>query len=270
MRLGLVVNGARDEARGFAARLVEEGAPRGLDVLARADTAPLDLPRWDDEPVDVVIGVGGDGTMLEAVRHAVDHDLPVLGFNLGTVGFLTEAEPEMLEDVLDLLASGRFEVSERMTLRATLPGGITLTGVNDVVIEKIESQRLVVLALEVDETRFLHYRADGVVIATSTGSTAYNFSAGGPLVDPSLDLLMVTPVAPHSLFNRTLVLSPDAGIRCRVAARRPVRVSVDGIEIGTLHEGGAVEVERGPTRARFVRVDGGQFASRITRKFGVD
>lgn len=258
MRLGLVVHPGRDHALDFAARLEREAARRDISVGPVSDDA------------DIVVAVGGDGTMLEALQEGISRGLPTLGFNLGTVGFLTEAEPEALTSVLDALGEGRFTVAERMTVDATLSDGTRRIGVNDVVIEKIESQRLIVLDLEVDGTHFLTYRADGVVVATSTGSTAYAFSAGGPLVDPSLDVILVTPVAPHSLFNRTLVLDPSARLRCMVTAHRPVLVSVDGVQLGTMEEGDAVTIERAAERARFVVLETQSFASRITHKFGVD
>lgn len=261
MKVGLVVNRVRSNALEFADRLSAEGLGHGIE------TELLD----PDEPeqVELVVAVGGDGTVLEATRAALRLDVPLLGFNLGTVGFLTEAEPGELGQALTRLAGGDYRVEERMTLRAVVDGrpDTCSDGVNDVVIEKIDSQRLVVLDMEIDGEQFLSYRSDGVVIATSTGSTAYAFSAGGPLVDPILDTLLVTPVAPHSLFNRTLVLSGSSVIRARVAADRPVRVSIDGREVAQVQQGGAVEVIRGARTARFVRFDEETFPSKVTRKF---
>lgn len=258
MKLGLVVNAGRRAAVDFAEDLGEYAVERGLHV------APL-----GDETVDVVVAIGGDGTVLEAARLAYNRDLPVVGFNMGTIGFLAEVEPVDLVPALDRLAAGRYRLEDRLTLRATLDNGATEIGVNDVVVEKIESQRLVVLDVEVDGEDFLTHRADGVVVATSTGSTAYAFSAGGPLVDPALDTLLFTPVAPHSLFNRTLVLPPSVTISIRVAADRPVRVSVDGLEIGQVPEDGVVRITRGERPIRFVRFDTEGFPARVTRKFGL-
>jgi NAD+ kinase len=257
MRIGLVVNTGRPAAVEFAETLVRCAVDLGL----RVDTIHHD--------VDCVVAVGGDGTVLEAARMAHGLDVPVVGFNMGTIGFLAEVEPVDLEVALARLASGDYRLEDRLTLRATLDNGATEVGVNDVVVEKIESQRLVVLEVEVDGEDFLTHRADGVVVATSTGSTAYAFSAGGPLVDPALDTLLFTPVAPHSLFNRTLVLPPHVTIRIRVAADRPVRVSVDGFEIGEVEEGGVVTITRGERPIRFVRFDTEGFPARVTRKFGL-
>lgn len=253
MRLG-VVSGSRP----VSDRVVEE-----LVVLAeRHDMQVVDIA----DEIDMVLAVGGDGTVLEAARVALERDIPLLGFNLGRIGFLAEAEPDRLAEVVEQLAGGRFHIERRLTVKAVAPDGEDV-GLNDVVVEKIHSQRLVVLSVEVDGDGFLEHRADGVVVSTSTGSTAYAFSAGGPLVDPRIDALLFTPVAPHSLFNRTLVLPPDVTIRIRVVDDRPVRVSVDGREIATLGIDEVVTVVRGPRPLRYVRLDGEGFPARVTRKF---
>lgn len=261
MRLGLVVRRDRPAASAFAAELAAEATRRGLQVAAALEGEPL-----DGGAIDLVVAVGGDGTMLSAVRRALELDRPVLGFNLGRLGFLAQAERADLGAVVEDLAGGRYRIEERMTIAATMPDGRVSTGVNDVVVEKIESQRLVVLEVEIDGERFLTYRADGVVVATSTGSTAYALSAGGPLVDPRLDALLVTAVAPHSLFDRTLVLPPGAEIRCRMATARPVRVSLDGVELGTLRRGEEVAMGRGRGVARFVTFGVEGFPTRAARK----
>lgn len=267
MKRLLVVASARDPARQFTDELVAAASRHHLELVALRREGCEGLAVWDGEPVEIVLAVGGDGTVLEAVRHAVQIDRPVLGFNLGTIGFLTEAEPEELTQVLEALERDAYSVETRMMLGASLDGGEAAVGVNDVVIEKIDSQRLVVLDVEIDNARFLTYRADGVVIATSTGSTAYAFSAGGPLVDPALEAILVTPVAPHSLFDRTLVLPPETRIGIRVAANRSVRVSVDGVEYGSLDLGDSVVVERGEQPARFVRLRHQAFPAQVVEKF---
>lgn len=268
MRLGLVLNPSREPVCAFARRLAASAGDHGIDVVAYRGGETLGLAPWGGgADVDIVVAVGGDGTVLAAARLALAAARPVLGFNLGTIGFLAEAEPGELDETMAALAARSFGIADRLTLTATLPGGATATGVNDVVVEKIESQRLVALDVEIDGEAFVSYRCDGIVVATSTGSTAYAFSAGGPLVDPALDAILVTPVAAHSLFDRTLVLPPTARVVCRVGRDRPVRVSVDGLEIGNLGEGDPVAISAGASRVRFVVFDGEGFPARVTRKF---
>ncbi len=264
MKLGLIVNDNRKEAHQFAERLTAAAGDLGIECTSdytALGLSPLGVP-------DVIVAVGGDGTVLEAVGTGLRLDKPLVGFNLGTLGFLAEAEPEDLVAVLERLTRGDYSIVERPTLRADLDG-VSAAGVNDVVVEKIDSQRLVVLDVLVDGNDFLTYRADGIVFATTTGSTAYAFSAGGPLVDPVVDAILMVPVAPHSLFGRPLILPITAEVECRVAADRPVRVSVDGRQVGTLGLETSLRISTGERKARFVVLDEEPFTSRLTRKFGL-
>lgn len=222
----------------------------------------------EDGVPDLVLAVGGDGTMLSAVEAAVEADVPVLGFNLGTIGFLTAAEPENVEQVVTRLASGDFGIEERLTVAATV-GGVTTTGVNDVVVEKVDSQRLIELGVAIDGIDFVNYRADGLIVATPTGSTAYSFSAGGPLVAPSIKAFVLTPVAAHSLFSRSLVISDDQEIVITVRRDRSVKVSVDKTNLGQIHEGDEVVIRKGPRPARFVTLDPSSFAGLVKHKFNL-
>lgn len=265
MRIGVVPNRERRRALDFTAELVQNARSRGWEVWVDGqDGADLD-PRL---PLDMMIASGGDGTMLRAVSLALRADRPVLGFNLGTLGFLAAAQPEHMEHTLDLLEQGRFRLVPRMTVMAELNGRVDV-GVNDVVVEKIDSQRLVELEVEVDSEPMISYRADGVVFCTPTGSTAYSFSAGGPLLDHRVDALVMTPVAPHSLYSRSLVVSADAVIRCRVTRDRPVQVSVDGRNTASLGVGDEVVVRRGPRPARFVAFEKVTFSAVVNARFGL-
>lgn len=263
MRLGLIVHRTSDSAAGFARELAATARGMGMEVLVEPEGGS-----GPDEPVDVLVAVGGDGTVLDAVRHAMSHGVPVIGFNLGTIGFLTTAEPDHATQVLEALREGRYRTVERLTLHAEVPG-VVEEGLNDAVVEKIDSQRIVELDLEVDGHHFTRYRADGVVVATPTGSTAYAFSAGGPLVDPRVQGLIVAPVASHSLFGRSVMVPADSVIRCTVVRDRPVQVSVDGRVIGVLGEGGVVEVRRGTSPVTFLEVEDVPFTAQVRRKFGL-
>jgi NAD+ kinase len=257
LKFSLDVRHGPENARAFAEKLRASIVSAGGEVVDP-----------DGVPPDFVLAVGGDGTVLAAAQRAIAHDVPLLGFNLGTMGFLTEAEPDEMVEAVDRLMSGDYELAERMTVTATV-NGVSVTGVNDVVVEKVDSQRLIHLEVSVDGAHFLTYRADGLIIATPTGSTAYSFSARGPLVDPVLSALILTPVAAHSLFDRTLVLPPETRLSIEVGRDRPVKVTVDKTDLGHLGEGETVEVEQGLRPVRFVRFRHRPFTRLLTDKFGL-
>jgi NAD+ kinase len=263
-----VIHARRPEPVEFARRFARAVEDAGGAMVGGPEVAEL-LPQANvgSGRADAVVAIGGDGTMLAAAHLALDLDIPVIGFNLGTVGFLAQAEPGEVDQVVKSLVAGSFEVEERMTIEASLPDGQTVVGINDVVAEKIDSQRLVALTVTIDRQPFLTYRADGLIVATPTGSTAYSFSAGGPLLDPGLEALLVTPVAAHSLFARTMVLQSSSVVGVEVAADRPVRVSVDGLESAALGQGEGFEVTRGGRPARFIRLREQAFPSLVTEKF---
>lgn len=257
MKFALEVRYGRPEMEEFADRLAETIEQSGAKVVADRETEP-----------DMVLAVGGDGTMLAAVHRSLAWDVPVLGFNLGTLGFLTAAEPSDLEVVIDRLVSGNYQIQERTTVAASI-GDSTVFGINDVVVEKIDSTRLVSLDVNVDGEHFVTYRADGLIIATPTGSTAYSFSAGGPLVAPGVDALVMTPVASHSLFDRALVLPDSSAIDITVSRDRGVRVNVDKTDLGQLGEEETVHIRKGDAPARFVTLDSRTFSSLVRDKFGL-
>jgi NAD+ kinase len=257
LKFALVVRTGREETASFAGRLTSLIEESGASVVSLTD-AP-----------DVVVAVGGDGTMLAGVHTALELDVPVIGFNLGTMGFLTEADPDSAADVVKRLVASDFNIVERMTVSATV-GDVTVSGVNDVVVEKVDSQRLVELSVVIDGSPFVTYRSDGVIVATPTGSTAYSFSAGGPLVDHDLDALILSPVAAHSLFDRSIVLAGDSEIEVVVNRDRSVHVTVDKTDMGHLAAGRSVVVRRGERPARFVSLGGPEFAGLVKAKFRLD
>lgn len=258
MRFALHVRKGRPAIEEFATRLGEEIASNGGETSNDPEVAP-----------DMVLAVGGDGTMLGAVRNAVTWDVPVLGFNLGTLGFLTEAEPDDLAEVVKRLVTRDFEVEERLTVAAAI-GGVEAVGVNDVVVEKVDSTRLVSLSVVIDGSEFATYRADGLIVATPTGSTAYSFSAGGPVVDPRVDALVLTPVASHSLFDRPIVIPADSQIDVTVSRDRLVRVNVDKTDLGEIGEGETVKIVKGQRPARFVTFRSTTFPELVRQKFGLE
>jgi NAD+ kinase len=262
LRLGLVVNGDRPGAADAAAR---------LDAAARAhgySTTIIDLDHVAD--VDVVVGVGGDGTLLEAAHIAHAADLPVVGVNLGTVGYLTEFEPNELAGLLSAIALDPRPERGRMTIRADASDGRTWHGINDVVLEKVLSQRVVRIAVTIDDEYFTTYRADGIIVATPLGSTAYSLSVGGPVLAPELEALVLSPVAPHSLLARSLVLAPDTVVEFEVASPRTVRVNLDGREACVLDQGERLVVRKGERPVRFISLGTHPFPQGVRKQFGLD
>lgn len=257
MNFALEIRAGRPSTEEFATRLEKALSERGAQLVADPGSRP-----------DMVLAVGGDGTMLAAVKRSVAWDVPVLGFNLGTLGFLAAAEPSDVGQVVERLLEGDYGIEERTTVRAST-GENAAVGINDVVVEKVDSTRLVSLDVDIDGSPFVTYRADGLIVATPTGSTAYSFSAGGPLVDPAVDALVVTPVASHSLFDRALVIPGDSELTVTVRRDRYVKVNVDKADLGQLGDGEAVTIRKGDVPARFVRLERRSFAGLVREKFGL-
>ena len=263
--LAIVLHETKAEASDMAGPLLDLAAERGLraSVLAPGDAVP--------EGSDVVVGVGGDGTLLEAVALAYPLDLPVIGVNLGTVGYLTDVEPGEIAPMLDALATGAVHELHRMTLTVRLEDGRAFHGINEVVLEKARSQRLVQIEVDINQRRFTTYRSDGLIVATPLGSTAYSLSAGGPVLDPGLEAIILTPVAPHSLLSRSIVLAPDTELSFRISIDRDVRINVDGREMAMAGVGEVVSVGRGERPVRFLSMSGGlPFPQGVRRQFGLD
>ncbi len=272
MRIRLVLHHDREDALELGRRLSALASSEGLEVVAAAGDAGrlgVEAEEPANSAADVVVAVGGDGTVLEGARIALRSGAALLGINAGRVGFLADVEPAGLDAAVRALASGSWNTQAAMTVEATMPNGGSAIGMNDVVIEKVASHRLVSISLAADGRDVATYHADGVVICTPTGSTAYNLSAGGPLVDRRIEALIVTPVASHSLFSKTLVFSPAVRLVCRVVDERPVGVSVDGRQVGTLSAGEQVEIARGTDPVRMINLSGQSFDQVLRRKFSL-
>ena len=263
--LAIVIHESMPDAAKVAVEIDALATARGIEVTVLAEEAAL------PENADLVVGVGGDGTLLRAVSLAHPADVPVIGVNLGTVGYLADVEPDRIEEVVDALVGNHVMERHRMTVTAELPGGERFDAINDVVLEKVMSQRVVQVRVDINDKHFTTFRADGLIVATPLGSTAYSLSAGGPILDPQLDALILTPVAPHSLLSRSIVLAPDAVLKFTVAIDRPVRVNLDGREAGVVAGGGSVTVVRGARPVRFLSLFGGlPFPQGVRRQFGLD
>lgn len=246
--------------------LPEDAKALDLDELA-ADRPPTEA--------DVVVSLGGDGTTLRAVDLVSAHNVPVLGVNVGLLGYLNEIEPAGLVDALDGFISGRHTIEERMMLEARVQrrdGTFEppVRALNEAVLERDESGHTVRLAVRIDGALFTTYAADGLIVSTPTGSTAYSLSARGPIVSPAHKALLLTPVSPHMLFDRSLVLDPEQDLALEVIGHRRAVLSVDGRRAGLLAEGDALVCAASLVPARFVRFPGARHFHQILKsKFGL-
>jgi len=260
-RIALVVHDSKPRAAEAAVSLAAACSGRGVEAVNVVGDA---LP----DGIDAVVGVGGDGTVLRAAGLALKDEIPVAGINVGRVGYLAEFAINEIDAFADALAAGRLRVFTAMTVAVRGPG-FAASGINDVVVEKVVSERIIEVGVAINGYRFAGYRTDGLIVATPIGSTAYSLSAGGPVVDPEVDALVLTPIAPHSLLSRSLVLAPDAEIGISVEIDRPARVNVDGREIATVQPGESVSVGRGSHSVRFLTLDTHPFPQAVRHQFGL-
>lgn len=279
--VGLVVHGGRSEAIRGAHQVAAQLLDGGIDVVGCADDGwthgGVDFRAGSafGEGVDVVLSLGGDGTFLRAAYLSRDCGAPLLGVNLGRLGFLSEVEASDLPAVVRHIVTGEYDVEERMTLTVQVrdADGILMAtswALNEVSVERAVPQRLVVFEVRVGQVTFAHIPADAMICATPTGSTAYAFSAGGPILSPRVDAILLVPVAPHSLFSRTLVVDPceTLSVRCSRADDDCV-VTCDGRETLTVPSGGWVRVSRWERPVRLVRLGPFDFYERVRDKFGL-
>lgn len=247
-------------------------------IMAEAhDLAPIDLLGDSVQIFDLelVIVLGGDGTILRAAELARGCSAPLLGVNLGHVGFLAESEREELAATVDRALAKDYLVEERMTLsvRVKVEAEVIFEtwALNEATVEKASRERMLEVVIEVDGRPLTSFGCDGVVMSTPTGSTAYSFSAGGPVVWPSLDALLLVPLSPHALFGRPLVVSPDSALAVEVLDRTQGTgvLWCDGRRTHELPTGARVVVRRSPIPVRLARLSQGPFTDRLVNKFNL-
>ena len=240
--------GAWLDAHGHAAVIAVAGAP---------------LP-----DVDLVVSLGGDGTMLHSIALVGAREIPVLGVNIGHLGYLTEVEPDGLLDALERYFAGAHRIERRMTLDVSVEG-IVRRALNEAVLEKTTSGHTVRLAVSIDGQPLVTYAADGLIVATPTGSTAYNLSVRGPICSPTHRGIVITPVSAHMLFDRSLVLDADQVVGVDVLEERQARLVVDGQAIGVVEGGQRVELQASAIDALLVRFGPPDFHRVLRQKFGL-
>ena len=246
-RIGFAYNPTSDAAVDLSERAAGWCRMRNIDHWATQAGDFVSLCR-ELLSTDILVVLGGDGTFLRAARGVIAVDVPILGINLGKVGFLSKAEANELEAVLAKLAAGQYTVDERMVLEGRIlpagrgPGSVH-NALNDIVIARGALARVCHLDVSIGPSHLATFIADGLVVSSPTGSTGYSFSAGGPVVDPLSRNLIVTPIAGYLSAIRSVVVSPKQTVRCRVVAAHEALVSVDGREDIPIAAGDVVEVK---------------------------
>ena len=273
--VGIVLHPQRDSAEAVDA-ILRWAEQRSIGVLgivseisrlrcAAVGVTPEELGRRSD----LIVSLGGDGTMLRAMRLADQQRAPVLGVNLGKLGFLAEIDVPDLPDALTAVDAKDYSLEPRLAVDTVL-GGKTVTAFNDIVAVRVPGNGSAAISIRIDEESFIRYLADAVVVATPTGSTAYSFSAGGPIMNPQIEALLVTPVAPHSAYNRGLVLSVEDTLALDILPESgELAVEVDGQVAGRLVGGDCIELTPRPGAARVIRLGRMTFYQRAKRKLRV-
>ena len=268
----IVCNPSRKEAVDAATALTKDFADAGFSLFTISDVSISGLVKCDVESLpqlEVAIVLGGDGTMLRAAEVTREQQIPLLGVNLGHVGFLAEVEKPPLATIVNAITSKSYVIDSRMVLQYCVKrdGVIVSEGwaLNEVTVER-EQSTMVELFLEIDGRPISRWGCDGLICSTPTGSTAYAFSAGGPVVWPEVDALVVLPISAHALFSRPLVISPQSEIVVRVDSPEAV-LSADSLRKSNLHNGDRVHITKDDHVVRLAHLSNTVFSDRLVAKF---
>lgn len=277
-RIGLVANTDKPAAVPLLLQIAAAARASGREVFAEATTGAMagfnatsvESVRELARQTDIVLVLGGDGTMLGAARQLAGTMTPILGINIGGLGFLTGASASELDKALEALWTLQFEIDTRDLIRATGHASgepIDQLALNDFVISRGASSRLIELEVRVDDEILTRYRCDGLIVCTPTGSTAYSLAAGGAVVTPNAQALTITPVCPHTLSNRSVILSMDSTVEVKALSEKlEIFLNADGQVQLPLTTGDTIRIERSPASVRLVRLPGDSFFGTLRRK----
>lgn len=241
---------------------------QGITVVAEDEKAAAigahPLSTVDPSKIKFLISMGGDGTILRLCHRYSHLNAPIVGINLGHLGFMADIPTSDIYPSLTDLLKGAYTIDTRLMLQAN-----ELSAVNDIVIHRAHNYSLIELAIEVDGAYFNTFTADGIILATPNGSTAYSLAAGGPILSPNLDALVITPICPHTISNRPIVLSPDHEIKVRyLSDYGPIEVRADGLDAISLKSGDSLTIKRSPRTFKRVRLHRHEYFSTLRTKLG--
>lgn len=269
--VGFVIHPQRHEASTVFAR-----AQRTLESLGHD---AVEMTQQNADSVDLAVSLGGDGTLLRALEMVIRRGVPVMGVNLGHLGYLAEVEPAEVDVALCRFFAKDYTIEERMTVEGSIrtlsednehySEGPTFIALNEIVVERSMSGHVIRVDVTIDGGKFLRYDADGLIVSSPTGSTAYSLSARGPIVDPDLRALIVTPITPHMLFDRALVLAPTSVVGLSLGEGPSASVMVDGQTVATITSGSTVTCRSSDVTAHLVRLKDRDFHHILKSKFGL-
>ena len=275
MRVAVIAHPFKADAPVAVQRVRESFSRHGIEVILETETAKLVGETGVEDfskDVGLVVSLGGDGTLLQTLHRLGPSDVPIAGVNIGTLGFLTACTDEDVDQLTAVVADGSMKVVDRSMLSVTMTDehGATheFLALNEVALMRGETGRLVSLEAQVDGELLNHYRADGLIVATPTGSTAYSLAAGGPLIGPYAGVFVLTPICPHSMSNRSLVVGEDSVITLSPCggSQEPILFSVDGRDILRIQPDSAVTVRKHEKSLRLVRLPDHSFYETLRQK----
>jgi NAD+ kinase len=254
-KVGIVANTEKEKLPQYARSLISWLGEKGMEVLAEAASgAKMGITggyTWENlaRKAQLIIVLGGDGTMLRAARHLAKYDVPIVGINMGSFGYLTEVNFNEMYSALEYILAGNYATERRMMLDVTISHGKTIinagTVLNDVVINRGNLSRIVELETAINDQYLMTYKADGLIISTPTGSTAYSLSAGGPIVYPEKDLIIINPICPHTLTNRPIIIPQDSDLRVTMWSKeKGATLTLDGQESFRIRSGDVINVKK--------------------------
>lgn len=260
----VITNDSKDEnfelTHSVKAYIEEKGK---VCILADGSVVP--------EGIEGALAIGGDGTLIQAARELLQYDIPVIGINMGTLGYLTEIEVQNVYSAIDSLIAGEHTVEERMLLCGEMPNGLSDVALNDIIVTRYGSLHLIELNVYVNGELLNSYQADGMIISTPTGSTAYNLSAGGPIVEPTASLIVLTPICSHALNTSSIILSVDDEISIELGSRREgceeeAVIAFDGTDISRIHTGERIVIRKAKETTKLMKLNRISFLETLRRK----
>lgn len=278
MRIGIVLHRQKETARDLAADLIDWMTERSVTPLMLAEEAEA-IGRSEIAgdgritDADVVVTLGGDGTLLRGARQVLGTRVPVFGINLGRLGFLAEVDKNAIWPAMEKVLAGQYRVQERSVLRCRAFAGpeqvAQCLAINEIVVGGGARNRLLSLPVEINGSLFNRYYCDGLILSTPTGSTAYSLSAGGPFVSPETKLFILTPICPHSLLNRSLILAESDTVSIGFPSEGPVEVHTDGEEVSFERPADRMIVSSATEKFHLARIDEHSFFTVLRRKLAI-